>query len=405
VNNPLTAPPTHRDDIQLTASLPGWANNHTPNPKAFIIGILNGEGIGPEIMSASVEVLKAIQRASPYQFEIRYGGLIGNQAQKAFGRALTPEIIAWVESIFSDGGTLLCGPAGSRFVYDLREKFDFFCKLTPVRPYSALSDTGVLRPEARDNVDMIVVRENTGGMYFGKWSRKTNEIGQDKAQHAFSYCADEVRRILDVGIKLAKRRRGRLSLVVKPDGIPGISKLWTDIFRELIQGTNLTTSVLEVDNASYQIVAAAQEFDVIVASNLFGDILADNAALLLGSRGLSYSGNFAANGRAAYQTGHGAAHNIAGKGIANPIGQIMSTAFMLRESFNLFTATAAIEKAIGQTLASGIRTPDISTPGSTVVGTEEISHRIAKAVETVLGLREHSNPLHNCHPQIVEKNS
>jgi 3-isopropylmalate dehydrogenase len=252
---------------------------------------------------------------------------------------------------------------------------------------------------------MIVVRENAGGMYFGKWSRKTNEIGQDEVQHAFSYCADEVCRIVDVGIKLAKCRRGRLSLVVKPDGIPGISKLWTDIFRELVQGTNLTTSVLEIDNASYQIVAAAKEFDVIVASNLFGDILADNAALLLGSRGLSYSGNFAANGRAAYQTGHGAAHNIAGKGIANPIGQIMSTAFMLRESFNLFNVAAAIEKAIGQTLASGIRTPDISTPGSTVVGTEEISHRIAKAVETELRLREHSNFLHNCHPQKVEKNS
>lgn len=376
--------PPHRTGIQLTSSLPGWVKKQTPNPKTFIIGVLTGEGIGTEIMSASVEVLKAIQRVSPYQFEIRYGGLIGNEAKKAFGRALTPEVIAWVESIFKDGGAFLCGPAGNRFVYDLREKFNLFCKLTPVSPFATLSDTGALRPEAREKVDMIVVRENTSGLYFGKWSRKTNEVGNDEVQHTFRYGADEVRRIVDVGIKLAQRRRGRLSLIVKPDGIPGISKIWMDIFSELVQGTNLTTNVLEVDNASYQIIAAAQEFDVIVASNLFGDILADSAALLLGSRGLSYSGNFGTNGWAAYQTGHGAAHNIAGKGIANPIGQLLSTAFMLRESFNLFDASTAVEHAIDQTLALGIRTPDISAPDSTIVGTEEMSRQIVSAVETEL---------------------
>ena len=290
----------HRVNSRPTLSLPGWADKRSawqaPIPNKFIIGILTGEGVGPELMSAAGEVLKAIQRNSSYNFEICYGDLIGNAAKKEFGKSLTPEVITWSESIFSDGGAILCGPAGNRFVYEMREQFDLFCKLTPVLPSPALFDTGVLRPDALENVDMVLVRENTGGLYFGEWNWKTDPLGNDEVKHTFSYCADEVRRIVDIGVKLAKRRRGRLSLAVKPDGVPGISKLWTDIFRDFVQGTNLETSVLEIDNASYQIIASASEFDVIVAPNLFGDILADVAALLLGSRGLSYSGNFSANG-------------------------------------------------------------------------------------------------------------
>ena len=385
---PLTEKPGPCVGTPLTTSLPGWAGTQVTSPSQAIIGILRGEGIGPEIMSATVEVLQAIQRASSYQFEIRHGNLIGNQAQNSSGKALTPEIIEWVESIFKDGGTFLCGPAGNRFVYELRAQFDFFCKLTPVLPSPALSDIGVIRPQSREKIDMIVVRENVSGVYFGKWNRTVNEMGHEEVKHTFRYCTDEVGRIVDVGIKLAQRRRGQLTLVLKPDGIPGISKLWMDIFREHTHDRNLTTSVLEIDNASYQIVSKAQEFDVIVAPNLFGDILADNAALLLGSRGLSYSGNFGEDRRAAYQTGHGAAHNIAGKGIANPIGQILSTAFMLRESFNMFDAASAIEHGIEQTLASGIRTPDIAAPASTVVGTQEMGHHIAMMVETLLGNKE-----------------
>ncbi len=369
---------------QLTHVLPGWADKKSIPPNTAIIGILRGEGIGAEIMSATVEVLEAIQRVSSYRFDIRYGGVIGRQAPQSSGQALTTEIIEWVESLFKDGGTFLCGPAGNRFVYELRAQFDFFCKLTPIVPCSSLFDTGAIRPESREKVDMVVVRENVSGIYFGNSYRTINEIGHEEVQHTFTYCTNEVHRILDVGMKLAESRRGRLTLVVKPDGIPGISKLWTDLFRDHVSGSNLTTHVLEVDNACYQIVAGAHDFDVIVAPNLFGDILADNAALLLGSRGLSYSGNFGENQKASYQTGHGAAHDIAGQGIANPIGQILSTAFMLRESFNMTDAARAIKHAIEHTLAVGIRTPDIAAPGSTVVGTREMGHHIAKSVEAML---------------------
>jgi len=369
----------------LTTSLPGWTKKQNLDSQILTIGILHGEGIGPEIMSATVEVLGALQHVTPYQIEIRFSSFLVNQDEKSDRKALTPEIIEWVETIFNDGGAFLCGPAGNRFVYDLRAQFDLFCKLTPILPSASLADSGVIRQPSREHVDMIVVRENVSGLYFGEWKRKLNEAGQDEVRHTFKYSADEVRRIVEVGIQLAQSRRGRLTLVVKPDGIPGVSKLWTDIFHDSVHQTSLTTNVLEVDNACYQIIAGAQDLDVIVAPNLFGDILADNAALLLGSRGLSYSGNFAANGKATYQTGHGAAHNIAGKGIANPIGQILSTAFMLRESFGLLDAAAAIETAIEQTLALGIRTPDIAAPGSTVVGTEEMGHHIAKGVEAIMG--------------------
>ncbi len=374
----------HLINTRLATALPGWAEHQVATPNTALIGILRGEGIGPEILSATVEVLQAIERASSYRFEIRYGGLIGNHAKKVSGRALTPEIIEWVDALFQEKGTFLCGPAGQRFVYDLRARFNLFCKLTPIFPCSALSDAGVLRPQSREKVDIIVVRENVSGMYFGEASRTVSKQGQEKVRHTFTYDTEEVNRIIRVGITLAQNRRGRLALVVKPDGIPEISKLWTDIFWQEVQGLHLETRVLEIDNASYQIVASAQDFDVIVAPNLFGDILADNAALLLGSRGLSYSGNFGANNQAAYQTGHGAAHNIAGKDTANPIGQILSAAFMLRESFHMFDAAFAIEEAIEQTLALGIRTPDISSPGSTLVGTQEMGLHISRAVESLL---------------------
>jgi 3-isopropylmalate dehydrogenase len=366
-----------RTPARLTRSLPGWP---AARPARCLIGILEGEGIGPEIMAAVVSILEVIAHHSACAFDLRYGGLIGKEAEKTHGQALTPEVIAWCELIFADGGAILCGPGGGRFVYEMRAVFDLYCKLTPVQPYAALHDIGVLRPAARERVDMIVVRENSSGLYFADSTQQTDSAGIRKVTSTFRYRADEVRRIIAVGVDLAQRRRRRLALVVKPNGIPAISELWIDIFNECVAHQNLITTILEVDNASYQLIAAAGDFDVVVAPNLFGDILSDNAALLLGSRGLSYSGNFGANGIATYQTGHGAAHDIKGKGIANPIGQLLAAAMMLRESFDLDWAAAAIDTAIAQVLTEDIRTPDIATRSATVVGTEAMGRAIAEAV-------------------------
>lgn len=377
----------------LSQVLPGWqprADQPAQVRNEYTIGILAGEGIGPELMAGVAEVLDAVARHAPFSFDIRYGGLIGKSAEQAHGRALTPQVIEWCETLFADQGAILCGPGGGRFVYEMRARFQLFCKLTPIRPYPALRDTGVIRPEALANVDLVVVRENASGLYFGECNRHSDAAGVDRVTHTFGYRTDEVERIIAASINLARLRRGRLSLVVKPGGVPAVSQLWIDVFNELVSGAGISSDIIEVDNASYQIIAAAAGFDVIVAPNLFGDILSDAAALLLGSRGLSFSGNFAANGVATYQTGHGAAHDISGRDTANPVGQILSTAMMLRESFGLGHAADAIEAAIGQTLAAGIRTADIAAPGCRVVGTREMVRRIVAAIEQELPELEHA---------------
>jgi 3-isopropylmalate dehydrogenase len=378
-------------DKRLVLSLPDWPDKYhhiSVSPDKINIGVLTGEGIGPEIISASLRVLSAIEHCTSLKFDIRYGGLIGKTAKEAFGKSLSREVIAWTESLFNEGGTILCGPASSRFVYEMRSEFDLFCKFTPVHPQAALRDAGVLKSTALENVDLVLVRENAGGDYFGESIRETDKRGRSRVKHSFSYYADEVHRIVDVAIRLARQRRGRLCLVIKSDGIPGISKLWADIFTEQVLGKELDISILEIDNAVYQIIAAAEKFDVIVSPNMFGDILADNASLLLGTRGLSYSGNFGASGFATYQTGHGAAYDIAGRNIANPIGQILSMAMMFRESFGLHNIATTIEESVSEVLSSGIRTQDIAAPGATIVGTDEMGERIAAAVEARLLIQQ-----------------
>jgi 3-isopropylmalate dehydrogenase len=384
LKKPSSAKLNSSDHKPLTESLPEWEGFH-PQPRFSrhdhpVIGILPGEGIGPELMEAVAVVLGSVGQRTGASFDIRIGGAIGISAANACGSALSEEVTLFCEDIFADGGAILCGPGGGRFVYDLRKRLDLFCKLIPIRPLPALDDCGVLRAHARRKVDVIVVRENISGAYFGQWFRKINGDGDQEASHTFRYTADEVRRILAVGVRLAQKRRHRLALVVKPNGMPTVSELWIDLFEEMTAGRELDTRVLEVDNACYQIVAAAGEFDVVLAPNHMGDILGDVAALLLGSRGLSYSGNFGSAGLAVYQTGHGAAWDLEGRGSANPIGQISAAAMMLRESFGMFDAAAAIETAISRTLAAGIRTADVAGPGARVVGTQEMAEHIADAI-------------------------
>ena len=184
-------------------------------------------------------------------------------------------------------------------------------------------------------------------------------------------------------VDLAQQRNRHLTLSIKASGLPAMSELWKEVFAEATQGAGLQTQCMEVDNAAYQIVASATQFDVIVAPNLFGDILSDIAALLLGSRGMSYSGNFSAKGVQVFQTAHGAAYDIAGNNVANPIGQIFSAAMMLRCAFQLNEAAQAIESAVENVLRSGVRTADIAGPKSQVVGTQEMTEAIIAAIEAM----------------------
>ncbi|MFA9479457.1 isocitrate/isopropylmalate family dehydrogenase [Phycisphaerales bacterium AB-hyl4] len=367
----------------LTAAIAGFA----PAPqrrRPFVMGLLRGEGVGSEMIDATLDVLRVVTDRTGETFDLRNGGLIGYEAQRQFGQCLTQEVVDFCQATFAVGGAVLCGPGGGRFVYDLRQQFEMYCKLTPLRPFAALHDTGVLRPECVRGTDIIVVRENTGGFYFGDYGTQAQPNGERSAYQHCRYRETEVQRILEVAIQLAHQRSGRLAVITKPGGIPAISQLWKEKLHEMTASVDLETRVLEIDNAAYQLIAAPRDFDVVVCSNLFGDILGDCGSLLLASRGMSFSGNFGPGGRAVYQTGHGAAWDLAGSDTANPIGQISSLAMMLRESFGLTVVANTIEQAIQTTLARGMRTPDIAGPASQIVGTRELARQIATDLDDAL---------------------
>jgi 3-isopropylmalate dehydrogenase len=350
-----------------------------------VIGVFPGEGIGPEIVAVALDILDEMGKAGDRRFEIRMGGQIGTEAKLLCGNGLPDEAVEFCESVFADGGALFCGAGGARFVYDLRARFDLFCKFTPLKPCAALRDAGVLRPERLDGVDIVAVRENVGGLYFGQWQRGTDERGRATATQQFGYRDDQVERILGVAARLAASRNGRLCVVLKPEGVPTISALWQECV-EALRGTIQldVLEILEIDNAVYQLIADPRRFDVIVSSNMFGDVLADCGALLLGSRGMSFSGNFSADGKAVYQTGHGAARDLAGSDSADPVGQILALAMMLEESFNWPQGAAAIRDAVARTLAAGYRTADIASSGSRVVGTRELGTHIRDALRVAV---------------------
>jgi 3-isopropylmalate dehydrogenase len=370
---------THVASAQrLADAVPAWPTDFDPK-RSHVVGVLTGEGIGREVVPAALEVLRTLGRHTSRRFEIRTGGPIGIDAQKISGKSLTDEVMEFCGAVFRDQGAVFCGPGGGRFVYDLRAHFDLYCKFTPLKPLPALRDAGVLRPEHLGGIDIVAVRENTGGLYFGEWGRREGDSAV--AFQRFSYRAEEVERILGVAHRLARSRRRRLCVTVKPSGVPAISQLWEERVRHLNREQDVEVRLLEIDNAAYQLIANARQFDVVVSPNMFGDVLADCGALLLGSRGMSFSGNFGDGGRAVYQTGHGAAHDIAGTDSANPIGQIQALAMMLRESFDWAAGAEAIEKAVETTLAQGYRTPDIAVPGCRVVGTRELAGLVCRAVE------------------------
>lgn len=377
-----TTTDTSFDRPSYSDAIPQWTAAG-PITKNHVLGVLPGEGVGPEVVNVALDVLEVVTSHSDHRFDRRSGGPIGVAATRATGQSLTPEVIDFCNDVFDEGGAVFCGPGGDRFVYNLRATFDLYCKLVPLRPVPALHDCGPLRPAFIENLDIVVVRENTGGLYFGEWDVEMNGTSKFIARHQYLYKRDEVERILRVALSLARMRRGRLVLVTKPGGLPALSQIWEHVLEELNRQFGIDTRILEVDNAVYQLIADAKSFDVIACPNMFGDIIGDCGGLLLGSRGMSFSGNFAPDGRAVYQTGHGAAWDLAGTDRANPIGQVLSLAMMLRETYSMRREAAAVEQAVQMTLSSGVRTADISGPECHVVGTRELGAHVCEMLESV----------------------
>ena len=354
-----------------------------PAAAPFLIGVLKGEGIGPEVIGAALRLLQVLENVGRHTFDLRFGGQIGVQAKNRDGKPLPDDIIGFCREIFAGDGAILNGPGGDRYVYDLRVQFDLFCKFSPLRVSPELIHAGRLKSHHVENLDIVLVRENVSGFYQGQWSEESDSENGVIASQTCSYSEREVRRIVQVAARLASERNGKLSVVVKDGGAPTLSTLWRDCAHQIAAESGIEYSILNIDLAAYQLIQHPRDFDVIVAPNLFGDVLGDLGAVLLGSRGLSFSGNFNADGAAVYQTNHGSGYDLVGQDKANPVGQIFSLAMMLRESFALHDEAQWIEDAVAQVWRDGWRTFDIAEASCRTVGTREMGERIAAALRHI----------------------
>jgi len=357
---------------------------------AIVIGVLAGEGIGPEVIGGALETLRCVAEVTELQVEIREGGPIGRDAERISGTVLSADVIHFCAEVFACGGAILNGPGGGRYVYDLRKHFDLFLKLSPLRVTNAPPDASRLRPEALQGIDILIARENTGGLYQGTWDERSTASGDRLAQHHLEYSEGQVRRFLQASARLARSRHGELTVVWKEAGVPSISRLWRDCAREAAESFGVRLSMVDIDLMAYRLIQEAPTFDVVAAPNLFGDVLADLGAVLLGSRGLSFSVNYTERGDAVFQTNHGAAYDLTGTDRANPVGQIFSLAMMLRESFGLELESNAIEQAVRSVWRDGWRTEDVAGQRSRVVGTREMSSRVAERAAEIARGHRHS---------------
>jgi 3-isopropylmalate dehydrogenase len=361
------------DDAAGTAA-PRWlpAVTGRPAPRrrpgdAVVLGAVGGEGSGPELVAAALGVLEAVAAADGAAVHV-----LRTAADDPDG------MLAACGAALAAGAPVLAGAVGGRFVYDLRARFDLFCKLVPLRPSPVRAAEGPLRAEHCRGVDVLLVRENVSGIYLGAVAERADG-GERVVQHAATYREGEVRRIVEVAARLATTRRGRLTVVLKDGGLPAMSALWRDVAGAVARAAGVALDCANVDLAAWRLVQEPRTLDVVVAPNLFGDVLADVGAVLLGGRPASWSGNFAADGAAVYQTNHGAAHDLAGTDRANPLGQLLALAMLLRESLGWDAGAAAVEHAVDAVWAAGFRTPDGTAPGCRVVGTRELAARVADA--------------------------
>ena len=360
----------------------------------FEIAVLPGDGIGPEVTQESVKILKAIETQFGHKFNLSYGDIGGVSIDK-YGTALTDE----VEQIISKSDAVLFGAVGGPKWDDptadtrpedgllkMRANLEAVANIRPVKVYPELVNTSVLKPEVLDNVDIVVVRELTGGLYYGQPKGRGTQDGAETATDTLFYTAPEIERVLRVGFELAKGRRKKLASIDKANVLE-TSRLWRQIATEIASDyPDVELEHVLVDACAMQLVQSPSRFDVIVAENTFGDILTDEAAILTASMGLLPSASLSGVPQIGkktpglYEPIHGTAPDIAGKGIANPTGSILSTALMLRYSLGLNEEAITIEKAVEQVLSEGFRTAELNGPDIKLLSTTEFADEIVKKV-------------------------
>ena len=357
------------------------------------IAILGGDGIGPEVVAESMKVLDAISVKFDHDFNLK-NEMIGGCAIDKFGTALPDQTLETCNNsdaiiLGAVGGPKWDDPAAKTRPEDgilaVRKSLGLFANLRPVKVYPALINSSPIKPNLLQGVDMMVLRELTGGLYFGKPKKRWNTSRGRRGVDTLKYTEKEIERILRVGFELALNRNKKLTSVDKQNVLES-SRLWREIAVELSsEYPEVELEHILVDNAAMQLIRNPASFDVIVSENTFGDILTDEASVLSGSMGMLPSASLAElpgkkskiTKLSLYEPIHGSAPDIAGKGIANPIGSILSTAMMLRLSFGLNQEAEAIEKAVDSALSEGYRTADIASDGGTVVNTTKMGDVIS----------------------------
>jgi len=356
----------------------------------YRITLLPGDGIGPEIMNVAVDVLKVVGKQFDLQFEFQQA-LMGGAAIDATGEPLPVDTL---EMCRNSDAVLLAAVGGYKWdslpshlrpeagLLGLRAGLGLFANLRPAKIIPQLIDASTLKKEVVEGVDIMVVRELTGGIYFGKPKGIfETETGEKRGVNTMVYSESEIERIGRVAFEAARKRGGKLCSVDKSNVLE-VSQLWRDRITSLSQEyPDIELSHMYVDAAAMQLVRAPKQFDTIVTGNLFGDILSDAAAMLTGSIGMLPSASLGASSPGVFEPVHGSAPDIAGLDKANPLAQVLSAAMMLRYGLNQSAAADKIEKAVSQVLEKGDRTGDIMSPGMNLLGCRSMGETLIQALE------------------------
>jgi 3-isopropylmalate dehydrogenase len=343
------------------------------------VAVLPGDGIGAEIVAQAVRVLRRLAEDG-LRLELEEAA-VGGAGYEAAGDPL-PEATL---KLARQADAILFGAVGDwkydqlprakrpeQAILGLRKALGLFANLRPARVFPELAEASTLKAEAVAGLDLLIVRELTGDIYFGEPRGIETRNGEREGVNTMRYRESEIRRIAEVAFRAARKRARRLCSVDKSNVLE-TTELWKQVVTELgAQYPDVQLSHMYVDNCAMQLVRAPRQFDVIVTGNMFGDILSDEASMLTGSIGMLPSASLDANNKGLYEPIHGSAPDIAGKGVANPLATILSTAMLLRYSLGQIEAADRVEAAVQKVLRDGYRTADIHTPGTRRVGTEEM---------------------------------
>lgn len=352
------------------------------------IAVLPGDGIGPEIVAQAVRVLQVLaQDGLPIEME---QGVLGGAAFDRYGHPY-PDA---TQKLVRAADAVLLGAVGGpqydklerslrpeRGLLAIRKDLGLFANLRPAVLYPELASASTLKPEVVSGLDIMIVRELTGDIYFGQpRGIAVNELGEREAYNTMRYSESEVRRIAHVAFQIAMKRGRKLCSVDKANVLE-TTEFWKEIMIEVgREYPQVTLSHMYVDNAAMQLVRHPKQFDVMVTGNIFGDILSDEASMLTGSIGMLPSASLDENNKGLYEPSHGSAPDIAGRDLANPLATILSVAMMMRYSFNQEQAAVRIESAVKSVLAQGLRTADIAQPGTEKVGCRAMGDAIVAAL-------------------------